>query len=152
MKKTALIIVALLAVIAASAGTTVATAYFAPDLLPQGEHGERGPQGPQGNAGVVGPRGLPGEDGKDASDDYASDDYASEDYASSEPSESSGEEHYFYGGKDLGTVSQHEQFCRSMRERLDGERTMYGDETSYDDQDELEREGCRGGGTIKHPE
>ena len=68
MKKTALIIVALLAVIATSAGTTVATAYFAPDLLPQAERGERGPQGPQGNAGVMGPRGLPGEDGHDGSD------------------------------------------------------------------------------------
>jgi hypothetical protein len=54
-----------------------------------------------------------------------------------------GPKHYYYDGKDLGTVAQHEQYCRLLRDQLDAE--------GVNDQDKLEAEGCRGGGSIGSP-
>ena len=51
-----------------AAGTTVATAYVAPDLLPQGQPGAQGQRGPIGPIGPEGPVGLAGNDGADGAD------------------------------------------------------------------------------------
>lgn len=71
MKRAALILVAIVAVVIISAGTTVATITVAPDLLPTGPTGPAGPPGPkgeQGPQGVRGSQGEAGEDGKDGKD------------------------------------------------------------------------------------
>jgi hypothetical protein len=69
----------------------------------------------------------------------------SEPSTSSTDAASAGEDHYFYNGDDLGTVSQHEQFCRTLSEHLDEDGSL------AKDQDRLESEGCRGGGLIASP-
>ena len=61
--------------IAASAGTTVATAYVAPSILPgvpAGPPGERGPEGPMGPEGPKGAHGKDGADGADGVDSTSS--------------------------------------------------------------------------------
>ena len=57
-----------------------------------------------------------------------------------EPDEPDGPDHYFYGDRDLGTVAQHEQFCRNLRDQQEAQ--------GINDQDALQAEGCRGGGLI----
>ncbi len=115
MKRVLLIALALAAVVAVSAGTTVATAHFAPGLLPQGPAGEQGPRGPQGPQGVPGADGRNGKDGKDGSDGAA--DTLGDAGGSSEPEE------------DLAPNGMHwpeyRAYCSDLYERWqNGEDTM----------------------------
>jgi hypothetical protein len=136
-RRVAALVGGLLAVIVVSAGVTVALAEYFPELLPSGPQGTRGPegvQGPRGERGPAGPRGSTGEPGDSA---VSGVDDAAPSAPENEP------KHYYYGGEDLGTVAQHEQFCRALRSRQASD--------GVNDQDELEREGCRGGGLIARP-
>jgi hypothetical protein len=67
LKKLLIGLLVVVAVIATSAGTTVATVYLAPELLPEGEQGPMGPRGDRGE------RGLPGKDGVDGVDGASAD-------------------------------------------------------------------------------
>jgi hypothetical protein len=67
MKKLLIGFAVAMAVMGTAAGTTVATVYFAPELLPQGEQGPMGPRGDRGE------RGLPGKDGEAGVDSASAD-------------------------------------------------------------------------------
>src|SRR5215208_4231085 len=141
MRKVIIILGAILAVIALSVATTVGTAYYLPELLPQGKQGERGPAGPRGERGPQGLPGLDGQSGQPASESGACLGDSCDSPSTDTPVYEA--KHYFYGGQDLGTVAQHEQFCRSLRRQQDAQ--------GINDQNELEAEGCRGGGLITTP-
>jgi hypothetical protein len=132
-RRVAAVVGCVLGVIAISAGVTVALAEYFPEVLPKGPQGAQGARGEQGPAGPRGSTGAPGESAVSPVDDVPE--------APSAPVNEA--KHYYYDGQDLGTVAQHEQFCRSLRSRQAAE--------GVNDQDELEREGCRGGGLIARP-
>jgi hypothetical protein len=144
MRRASRIIGLVLGILAIAAGGAAAGAIYTASTVEgkQGPPGPRGPAGPEGPRGERGPQGNDGEDGEDATN-VSTGSY--EDYE--DASEPTGEKHYFYGGRDLGTVSQHEAFCRQMRDRL-----SELDGSLAEDQSELQSEGCRGGGLIKYPD
>jgi hypothetical protein len=124
-------------VAAISIASTIALAQLAPQLLPQGPRGAQGAQGPRGEQGLQGIRGVGGPAGENGQPG------AAEAGANQSDGGPTGPKHYYYDGKDLGTVAQHEQYCRLLRDQLDAE--------GVNDQDKLEAEGCRGGGSIGSP-
>ena len=72
MKKALLAIAGVIAIVGISAGTMIALAEFAPELLPKSEQGPSGPRGPKGDTGeqgVTGAAGVAGGPGFDASID-----------------------------------------------------------------------------------
>lgn len=68
MKRAALVITAVIAVIGISAGTMIGLAEFAPELLPKAERAPTGPPGPKGDAGDAGAQGVTGETGNAGAD------------------------------------------------------------------------------------
>ncbi len=125
MKKLLIGVAVAVAVIATSAGTTVATARYAPQLLPQG------PQGEQGLVGQRGPSGAPGKDGTDGADGLAGD----ENVTYEENSDDDTDECSSYaGGTGVCTEGpEYEEMCRQIWEDMqDGkiETGGYTDEGS----------------------
>ena len=113
MKRALLIVAALVTVMAVSAGTTVATAYVAPQLLPTGPAGSQGPRGPEGPTGPAGVDGVDGKAGRDGEDGLDGSDAASD---SAE--------------QDLAPNGMHkpeyEAYCDDLYERWQDGRSMSG--------------------------
>src|SRR3954463_10523371 len=94
-----LFVAGVLAVVAISAATSVATARYFPQLFPQGPQGERGAVGARGPMGDAGRDGL---DGVSAPADTAA-------------ADSESEAHLRINGRDLGTLSAAKNYCRSIQ-------------------------------------
>jgi hypothetical protein len=99
-----------MAVMATAAGTTVATAYFAPELLPQGEQGPMGPRGERGE------RGMPGKDGVDGVDGASAD-------TSDVSSASSSEEDVAPNGMHM---PEYRAYCDDLYQKWQDGRGMSG--------------------------
>jgi hypothetical protein len=117
MKKLLIGVAVAVAVIATSVGTTVATAHFAPEMLPQGKQGEQGPVGPRGTQGPIGVAGHDGEDGEDAISSFAD----------AEPAEVEDECRSFAGGTGVCTEGpEYEEMCRQLHEEMEAGRIATG--------------------------
>jgi len=113
MKKLLIGVAVAVAVVVTSMGTTVATAHFAPELLPQGKQGALGPRGMQG------PIGMAGHDGKDGADGVAG---ASAD-TSDASSASSSEEDLAPNGMHM---PEYRAYCDDLYQKWQDGRSMSG--------------------------
>lgn len=121
LKTSARIAAAVVAVVALSASTTVATATFVPGLMPKGERGQLGARGP---AGPPGRAGLDGKDGKDVAPAATA--------TETVPTEDT-EPHLHLMGRDLGPLSEARSYCRSVQLDIPpaSELPSYGGSTQY---------------------